>query len=68
MRNILNGPNIIIGKIKHFQTVQLIESPNLKQSIIIELEFNQIGTKLKADDFLNEIVSQIEASEVGGVD
>lgn len=48
--------------------MQILKSLDLKQSIIIELELNKVGTKIKADNFLDKVVSQIQGFDDLGID
>lgn len=39
----------------------------MEDTIVIELKFNEVGTKIKTNDFLDKVVSQIQSLDVGGI-
>jgi hypothetical protein len=39
----------------------------LEDTIVIELKFDEIGAKIKANDFLDKIISQIQSLNIGRI-
>jgi len=66
--DIFNRFDVVIRKVKNFQIQAVLKSLDFKQPIIIELKLNQIRTKIEPNDFLNQVVSQIQNFHVWGID
>lgn len=47
--------------------MQVLESFDLDQTIVVKFEFDEIGAEIKANDLFNEVVSQVKGFEIGWI-
>lgn len=48
--------------------MQVIQSLDLEDSVVVEFQLNEVWAEVEADDFLYQVVAQVQGAEVGGVD
>lgn len=68
MGDIFYGFDVVVWEIEDFEIDEVFEALDLEEAIVIEFEFDEIGAEIKADDFLDEIVSEIKGCDVGWID